>query len=281
MSKLTAREARGTEVSSSANGWQYETIQDLGSGLNYQKKGLQKLLKRIMLWYIKTPRQWCNKPGSIGIDLNPGSIGWAYVDYDGNLKAHGQIPLQMELPSGKQDAQIVDAILQLVTLATTFSCPIVCEELDFSTKKEQLRERGRKYARMLSGWAYSRFYDLLESILSNRGIYLMKVNPAYTSVIGLVKYARQYGLASDEAAAMAIARRGMRLKENIPGSITAYLSVKDGKHVWSLWNQLNKIFKSRTARMSRHSFYRISNWGLVVKEPELQSDGTKRKRASS
>lgn len=36
------------EAFSSANGWQYETISDLGSGLNYNKKGLQKLLKRIM-----------------------------------------------------------------------------------------------------------------------------------------------------------------------------------------------------------------------------------------
>lgn len=44
--------------------------------------------------------------------MNPGSIGWAYVDRDGNLKAHGQIPLQMGLPSGKQDAQIVSACLQ-------------------------------------------------------------------------------------------------------------------------------------------------------------------------
>ncbi|NJM73801.1 MAG: hypothetical protein HC862_28875 [Scytonema sp. RU_4_4] len=219
--------------------------------------------------------------GCIGIDMNPGSIGWAYVDHDGNLKAHGQILLQMGLPSGKQDAQIVDACLQLVTLADTLACPIVCEELDFSTKKEQLRERGRKYARMLSGWAYSRFYELLESILNNRGIYLIKVNPAYTSVIGLVKYARQYGLASDEAAAMAIARRGMRLKEKMHGSITAYLSVKDGKHVWSLWFQLNKTLKSRTDIKSRHSFYSISNWGLVVKEPESQGDGTKRKRASN
>lgn len=36
------------EAFSAANGWQFETIQDLGSGLNYPKKGLQKLLKRIM-----------------------------------------------------------------------------------------------------------------------------------------------------------------------------------------------------------------------------------------
>ena len=31
-----------------AKGWQFETISDLGSGLNYKKKGLRKLLNRIM-----------------------------------------------------------------------------------------------------------------------------------------------------------------------------------------------------------------------------------------
>lgn len=42
------RQIQVLETFSSANGWQYETISDLGSGLNYNKKGLQKLLKRIM-----------------------------------------------------------------------------------------------------------------------------------------------------------------------------------------------------------------------------------------
>ena len=37
------------EAFSSANGWEHETIQDLGSGLNYHKKGLQGLLRRIMI----------------------------------------------------------------------------------------------------------------------------------------------------------------------------------------------------------------------------------------
>ena len=64
--------------------------------------------------------------GCIGIDMNPGSIGWAYVDKDGNLKAHGQIPLQMGLPKGQQNTQIIDACFQLLTLAHTFACPVVC-----------------------------------------------------------------------------------------------------------------------------------------------------------
>jgi excisionase family DNA binding protein len=31
----------------SANGWTYEVLQDLGSGLNYQKRGLRQLIQRI------------------------------------------------------------------------------------------------------------------------------------------------------------------------------------------------------------------------------------------
>ncbi len=214
--------------------------------------------------------------GCIGIDLNPGSVGWAYVDRDGNLKAHGQIPLLMGLPDGKQQAQIVDACLQLAVLAQTYASLVVCEELDFAQKKEQLGEGTRKYARMLSSWAYSKFYESLNSILSNRGIYLMKVNPAYTSIIGLVKYARQYGLSSDCAAAIAIARRGMRLTEKLPMTITAYLDVKSGKHVWSLWNELNNLIKKSSIK--RHNFYAISNWEFLVKQSSEKSDRSKCKR---
>ena len=202
--------------------------------------------------------------GCIGIDINPGSIGWAYIDAVGNLKAHDQIPLQTGLPKGKQQAQIVKACLELAALATKYQCPIVGEELDFSNKKEQLRERGKKYARMLSLWAYSEFFKLLNYILSNRGIELITVNPAYSSIIGLVKYLRMYGLASDEAAALVIARRGMRLSEKIPGSLTALVEVNSTKHVWSLWNQLNKKIKSSGIVTTRHCYYAISNWDFLV-----------------
>ncbi|MEO1375184.1 MAG: hypothetical protein AAFW70_12855, partial [Cyanobacteria bacterium J06635_10] len=129
--------------------------------------------------------------------------------------------------------------------------------------------------RILSGWAYSRFFELLNSICANRGIKVLTVNPAYSSLIGLVKYTKQYGLASDESAAFVIARRAQRLTENIPHSINAYLDVKPGKHVWSAWNQLNKNLKARTEIRNRHSYYSISNWDFLVKEPL----GTKHKRA--
>ncbi|MEQ8757176.1 MAG: IS200/IS605 family accessory protein TnpB-related protein [Coleofasciculus sp. G1-WW12-02] len=198
----------------------------------------------------------------IGIDLNPGSIGWAYIDPEGNLIHHGQMSIQMGLPRGKQDAAIRQVCFLLLQMARAYKCPIVCEELDFFGKKTQLREKGKRYARMLSGWAYSRFFEMLTAILGNRGIEVRQVNPAYTSLIGLVKYARMYGLASDEAAALAIARRGMKLGEKLPDSITAYLSVNDRKHVWSHWNQLNT--KLKRLIKSRHAYYDISNWEFLA-----------------
>ncbi|MEZ2226664.1 MAG: hypothetical protein ACBR50_10400 [Microcoleus sp.] len=202
--------------------------------------------------------------GCIGIDMNPGSIGWAYVDTEGNLKAKGQIPLQMGLPNGKQQAQIVNACLQLAVRATELECPVVCEELDFSTKKQSLGEESRKYARMLSGWAYSEFYKQLSSILSNRGIELIAVNPAYSSIIGLVKYLKMYGLASDESAALVIARRAMNKSEKIPRSLTAYSEMNPEKHVWSEWNQLNKKIKRSAVISRRCDYYSVSNWSFLV-----------------
>jgi hypothetical protein len=104
------------------------------------------------------------------------------------------------LPHGKQDAQIVDAILQLTELATALACLIVCESLDFTGKKAQLRKKSAKYARMLSSWSpvvfisfWSRFYPIVAFL------YLVAIG-AYTSLIGLVKYARMYGLYLDIAA---------------------------------------------------------------------------------
>jgi len=233
----------------------------------------------VAVQFTPSPVSTVSRPieyGCIGIDLNPGSIGWAYIDYQGNLRKLGKIPLQTGLPTGKQDAQIVDAGLQLAALAVQFACPIVCESLDFARKKGQLREKGRNYARMLSGWAYSRFFQLLESILSNRGISLLKRNPAYTSLIGLVKYARMYGLSSDIAAAMAVARRGMNLSERLPRSVSAYLGVNPRKHVWNAWNQFNMFVGRCPVVNRRHDYYRVSNW-----EPLVKVDVSQQCRASA
>jgi hypothetical protein len=74
-----------------------------------------------------------------------------------------------------------------------------------------------------------------------------------------------YGISDAVAAALVLARRGMKLSERIkPHSLTAYLDVKSRKHVWSGWNQLNKLLKKSIS--SRHDYYGISNWDSQAKE---------------
>lgn len=210
--------------------------------------------------------------GAIGIDINPSSIGWAYVDKDGNLTASGKISLKQGLSTIANHQQLVEACLQLASIASTYACPIVFEDIDFNAKKQQLREKGRKYARMLSGWAYSKLFDLLQSILSNRGIEFILVNPAYTSALGCVKYMRMYGIGSDVAAAIVIARRGMSrggasMSERLPHSISAYLGVNPRKHVWSGLSKFNQNYAKNTAIVkSRHDYFSVPNWGTVVKD---------------
>ena len=204
--------------------------------------------------------------GCIAIDLNPSSVGWSYVDKDGNLKDHGTIRLESGLPKGKQQAEYLRVIKILHEKAEKYACPIGHEVLDFSKKKETLREQGNKYCRMLSGWGYKQFFELLKSYCNNRGIYVYdKIRPEYSSIAGMVKVARMYGLGSDESAAYILARRFMRLRERLPASLYAYLDMKlIGKSVWSQFKQLNKFLKSRGVINRRHDYYTISNWESEV-----------------
>jgi putative resolvase len=42
------RQKQRLELFSTSQGWEFETVSDLGSGLNYNKKGLQTLIRRIL-----------------------------------------------------------------------------------------------------------------------------------------------------------------------------------------------------------------------------------------
>ena len=78
------------------------------------------------------------------------------------------------------------------------------------------------------------------------------VNPAYSSLIGRVKFATSTGLSVHNAAAMVIARRGMNLSERLPKASVVYPGgvglhvtlnpvVNTGhRHVWFSWAKVAK-----------------------------------------
>lgn len=84
------------------------------------------------IWYIfctvdvpEIPHQTSRENGSLGIDLNPGVIGWAYCDAQGNLKAKGQIRLNfIDRNTNQTIATLGDACKELAELADRYKCPI-------------------------------------------------------------------------------------------------------------------------------------------------------------
>ncbi|MGK7953494.1 MAG: IS200/IS605 family accessory protein TnpB-related protein [Xenococcaceae cyanobacterium] len=225
-----------------------------------EKPVTHRFVRKNNHWYLHTyvelpdiPTISSKNNGAIGLDLNANNIAWAYCDKEGNLKDKGQIEIDLEDKTSGQATQILSlAIARIIKKATTYECPIVIEKLDFSSKKAKLREHSKAYARMLSQFAYSKFAELVSSKASLAAIQVISVNPAYSSLIGMVKYMSLYGLNSGTAAALVLARRSLRLSELCCRGCNALVSPVDGtKHVWSCWARISKLVKG----CYRHSFF--------------------------
>jgi len=65
-------------------------------------------------------------------------------------------------------------------------------------------------------WVYKALLQKVEIVAKRNGIQVIKVNPAYTSIIGKLKYAPLYNIDKDTVGAYVIARRGLGFKERLP-----------------------------------------------------------------
>lgn len=190
------------------------------------------------------------KYGALGIDLNPACIAVTHIGPDGNLVRSWQVALDLKGRRSEQVKGILgEEISKLSSYAAEHQIPIVIESLDFEKKKEELRSR--RMNRMLSNFSYSLFSILMHSQCYRKGIELIDVNPAYTSVIGKAKFSEGYGLSTHMAAAMAIARRGLDFSELLRTKAQKHSELparNRSRHVWSDWRKL-----SRRAKMGRDS----------------------------
>lgn len=189
--------------------------------------------------------------GALGVDLNADHVALTLADGCGNPTATGRIDLATY---GKTSAQRQDAIrkaaAEIANLAADLDVPVVAEKLDFANKRAELETmEGAKRARMLSSFAYNAFGTATERACARRSVRLVRINPAYTSLIGRVKFAPRYGLSVHAAAALSIARRAMGLSERLPASCGVTLADGDRvtlarparnarRHVWSSWSGL-------------------------------------------
>jgi IS605 OrfB family transposase len=208
--------------------------------------------------------------GCIGLDINPGSIGWCATNRHGNPVAWGKVNFNLHSCSTEQtEARLAGAITELTSRALATKKPIVIEKLDFSEKKKQFK-RGRKYNRMLSGFAYAKFFELLKARCLKLGIKIIEVSPKYSSQIGVVKYMRRYGMGSDSAAGLILARRGMNIYyERMPAryAFQSSIQTEPRKHVFAHWQRFNKHYLEVG---SRNAWFAILTLTGSTGEPALQ-----------
>ncbi len=190
--------------------------------------------------------------GIIGIDINayPDHIAWSEADKDGNLASYGKIPMP-HLAKGSSDKREYyrwQYAHQIVKMAEEKKKAIAIERLAIKDKGRKGDFSGRKSRRIRHNFSYRSLIEKIKVLAKRKGIQVIEVNPAYTSVIGMLKYAPQYMISKDIAAAYVIARRGLGLKEQIPEGYMAILKELDADELKELKEHVGKTVKNKAQK---------------------------------
>ncbi len=80
--------------------------------------------------------------------------------------------------------------------------------------------------KILHNWNAKKFLQKLKRVAMLKGVEVVEVNPAYTSIIGMLKYAPQLSIDKDIAGAYVIGRRALGFKEDTPENYEKLLKDK-------------------------------------------------------
>jgi len=173
--------------------------------------------------------KYTKENGVIAIDTNasPIHLAIAEVSKTGELLCYQTISLHhlLGLSQNSKDHQEWILAHQIVDLAIEKGKAIAVENL----KKLRKGKRGdgkAKLRKRLHQWNAKKFLQKLKRVAMLKGVEVIEVNPAYTSVIGMLKYAPQLSIDKDIAGAYLIGRRALGFKEDMPENYEKLLKDK-------------------------------------------------------
>ena len=235
----------------------------LGQAISYRFKRDEKGWRVFATTDMKeVPMVTYQRRGAVGVDLNADHLAVGETGASGNYVNAFSVPLVTYGKARHQaEAIIGDAVARLVAYAREMGKPIVMEKLDFRQKQAVLEGESRKYSRMLSSFSYGRIKAYFLSRGYRQGVEVRQVNPAFSSVIGRVKFMERYGLSVHQAAALVLARRLLGCSERIPrrrvapvgNGVQVAFTVpvrKRVKHVWTYWGAV--LGQLRPALAAQH-----------------------------
>jgi IS605 OrfB family transposase len=151
--------------------------------------------------------------GCVGIDTNPDGLAVVEIGKDGNLLEHRYLNSErLQFARHEKRKNDIEALaLQVVNYTILKGKGIVLEDLKFSDGKKG----HKKFNRMKHNFIYSQLLRAIERRAIKDGVEIRKVNPAFTSIAGILKYQNQYSLNRHTASALVIARRGYGIMERV------------------------------------------------------------------
>ena len=237
---------------------------ELGQAISYRFKRDERGWRVFVTTHMMdVPVVTDQRRGAIGVDLNADHLAVCETDADGNYVNAFSVPLVTYGKSQHQaEAIIGDAVASVVAYARDVGKPIVIEKLVFRQKKASLEGETHRYSRMLSSFSYGKIKAYFLSRGYRQGVEVRQVNPAFSSVIGRVKFMEHYGLSVHQAAALVLARRLLGCSERIPrrwvcpvgnGVHVAFTvpARKRVKHVWTYWGAISGQLRPALAAQHR------------------------------
>jgi IS605 OrfB family transposase len=169
---------------------------------------------------LPTPEvKYTKENGVLAIDTNasPIHLAIAEVSKTGELVSYQTINLHhlLGLSQNSKDQQEWILAHRLIDLAIQKNKAIAIENL--KKLKKGKREDGKaKLRKRLHHWNVKKFLQKLKRVAMIKGVEIVEINPAYTSVIGMLKYAPQLKIDKDIAGAYVIGRRALGFREDMP-----------------------------------------------------------------
>jgi IS605 OrfB family transposase len=250
------------------------------------------------------PQTITKEKGVIVIDVNarPFHLALAEVSPDGNLQSYKSIYLSHLLKYKSRNRKEYEEWLiahEVIKFAKEKGKAIAIEDIKKLPKGKRGDEKA-KLRKILQFFSYRRILKKIESLATQDGIEIVKVNPAFTSVIGMMKYCPQYFIDKDVAGAYVIGRKALGFKEEIPENYRKLLESQIyiqyalwrlGKMEEELRNKLNQEknkykangIKRDLRKLKREKKFlekflvEMSNNKNSQSEPETQKQGHRRK----
>jgi len=173
--------------------------------------------------------KYTKENGVIAIDTNasPIHLAIAEVSKTGELLSYQTISLHhlLGLSQNSKDHQEWILAHQIVDLAIQKNKAIAIEDLK-KLKKGRRGDGKAKLRKILYQWNAKKFLQKLKRVAMLKGVEVIEINPAYTSVIGMLKYAPQLSIDKDVAGAYVIGRRALGFKEDMPENYEKLLKDK-------------------------------------------------------